>query len=92
MGEEFRHNEIDAAFELWIDGVRAGYVDYELAAGVASFEHTVVSPAFAGRGLAGTIVAHAFDEARAAGWKVRPVCAYVQRWLKSHPEQADLLV
>lgn len=93
MAEEFRHDRAASQFEVTIDGTSAGVAGYLLDDAVAEFDHTEVSPAFGGRGVAGRLVQYAMDEVRAAGeWKVRATCPYVQRWLGEHPEYADLLV
>lgn len=93
MAEVFGHDRDASQFEVTIDGTPVGVGDYRLDAGVADFDHTEVSPAFGGRGVAGRLVKYAMDEVRAAGeWKVRATCSYVVRWFGQHPEYADLLV
>lgn len=91
MAEEFRHDRDASQFEVTLDGTPAGVAHYRLSAGVADFDHTVVSPAFGGSGVAGRLVSYAMDEVRAAGeWTVRASCSYVVWWLAHHPEYADL--
>ncbi len=53
--------------------------------------HTGVPPALQGQGIAAQLVAAALAEARAQGWRVRPVCSYVQVYMRRHPETQDLL-
>ncbi|MFZ1385414.1 MAG: GNAT family N-acetyltransferase [Propionicimonas sp.] len=92
MSEEFRHNPEASRFEAWIDGRRVGSAEYTLRGNVASFHHTNVDAALNGQGVAGRLVTSAMDQVRAAGeWKVEPACAYVSRWMKHHPDYADLL-
>ncbi|MFC9834860.1 GNAT family N-acetyltransferase [Rhodococcus sp. NPDC127530] len=59
---------------------------------VVSFMHTVIVEDFGHRGLAALMVGRSLDLARGYGWKVRPVCTYVQRFLSAHPEYRDLVV
>lgn len=59
---------------------------------VVSFMHTVIVEDFGHRGLAALMVGRSLDLARGYGWKVRPVCTYVQRFLAGHPEYRDLTV
>ena len=72
-------------------------VDYHLVAGAAAgptimaITHTGVPSVLEGRGLAGKMVAHALVHARAQGWRVRPVCSYVQLYMTRHAETRDLL-
>ncbi len=66
--------------------------EFRLANGIADFDHTEVTPAFGGRGVAGRLVQFAMDDIRAAGeWKVRASCPYVVHWFGQHPEYNDLL-
>jgi predicted GNAT family acetyltransferase len=37
------------------------------------------------------LVQEVLDQARALGWQVRPVCGYVQAYMRRHPETHDLL-
>ena len=53
------------------------------------FYHTVVDPAYGGRGLAGDLVASALRETMDAGVVVVPVCPYVRSWLERHPDVAE---
>ena len=84
------HAAPDHAFEARIDGERA-VLDYALDGDVMTIEHTEVPPALGGRGLGGTLVQAAFDEARARGWKVRATCSYASSWIGKHPEVTPLL-
>ena len=60
-------------------------------AGRLVLDHTHVPRALEGRGLAALLVAAALDHARAEGRKVRPVCSYVQAYMRRHPQTLDLL-
>ncbi|RVW01656.1 GNAT family N-acetyltransferase [Rhodococcus spongiicola] len=90
-------------FELRLNGDLVGIVGYydTSPAGkdrepdsvpVISFMHTVVVEDFGHRGLAAVMVRHALDHARSCGWKIRPVCTYVQRFVEANPEYRDLMV
>jgi predicted GNAT family acetyltransferase len=92
MAEVFRHDREASTYQVTIDGTPAGVAGYGVSDGVADFDHTEVSPAFGGRGVAGRLVQYAMDDVRAAGqWKVRASCPYVVHWFGQHPEYADLL-
>ncbi|MFZ2173386.1 MAG: GNAT family N-acetyltransferase [Rhodococcus sp. (in: high G+C Gram-positive bacteria)] len=99
-------NAAQNRFELRLSGDLVGILGYydfsspQSGAGppgawrqpVVSFMHTVIVEDFGHQGLAGIIVGRSLDLARSYGWKVKPVCTYVQRFLTSHPEYRDLVV
>lgn len=95
-------NAAQSRFELWLNGDLVGIMGYyesELTKGgragrpmVVSFMHTVITEDFGHRGLAGVLVRGALDHARVYGWKVRPVCTYVQRFLADNPEYREVVV
>lgn len=68
-----------------------GGLGYSRAGNVVSLEHTVVEPAFRGRGIARRLVAHAVDWARASGVKLKPACSFAVAEFAKHPEYADVL-
>lgn len=89
-------------FELRLNGDLVGILGYyELDAPrgartgrptVVSFMHTVITEDFGHRGLASVMVRGALDRARAYGWKVKPVCTYVQRYLAENPGFRDVII
>jgi predicted GNAT family acetyltransferase len=87
-------------FELRLNGDLVGIVGYyEVEAPkrsprthVVSFMHTVVTEDFGHQGLAAVLVRRSLDSARSYGWKVKPVCTYVQRFLSANPEYSDVVV
>ncbi len=104
---EVSNNAGQNRFELRLNGDLVGivgYYDFDAAHGrragrpgappgpVVSFMHAVITEDFGHRGLAAVMVRGALEQARAAGWKVRPVCTYVQRFLAEHPEYRDIVL
>ncbi len=89
-------------FELRLNGDMVGIIGYfefdpatPLAPGrprVVSFMHAVITEDFGHRGLAALMVRGALDAARSYGWRVRPVCTYVQRFLAENPDYQDIAV
>ncbi|WP_427912887.1 GNAT family N-acetyltransferase [Ramlibacter sp. MMS24-I3-19] len=86
-----RRNPARHRFELEADGRPAGNLVYREREGVLELVHTEVDDAFQGRGLAAVLAKAALDDARAAGQKVVPSCAYVASYIKRHPEYRDLV-
>lgn len=70
---------------------RLTWVARETAGGtVRVADHTLVPREMEGRGIAGKLVAALIADARAQGFKVDPVCSYVEAQFRRHPEWADL--
>ena len=78
-------------YELTVDGELAGRLEYHRRGGVLSLLHTVVEPAYEGRGLASVLVRAVLDDVRAQGGTVLPFCPYARSWLVKHPESLDLV-
>ncbi|WP_072803980.1 GNAT family N-acetyltransferase [Rhodococcoides yunnanense] len=94
-------NKDQNRFELRLNGDLVGIVGFYEFEGqtkrgsrthVVSFMHTVVTEDFGHQGLAAILVRRALDSARSYGWKVKPVCTYVQRFLAANPEYSDVVV
>ena len=64
---------------------------YREAAGRVTLIHTEVPPELRGRRLADALARAALDHARQHGLAVRPLCPFVQAFVKRHPEYADLV-
>ena len=53
-------------------------------------DHTEVPTALEGRGLARTLLEALIADARAEGYRIVPLCPYVNAQRRRHPEWADL--
>ncbi len=78
-------------FEVRVDGVVAGYAEYRRTPSTVSFTHTVVDPAFEGRGLGSVLARGALDAVRAEGAQVLPHCPFIRAWIERHPDHLDLV-
>jgi predicted GNAT family acetyltransferase len=78
-------------FEIEVDGVVAGFVDYRRRPGVISLTHTEIDPSHEGEGLGTLLVKAALDRARAEGLAVLPYCPFIQRFIGRHREYLDLV-
>ncbi len=65
--------------------------DYRLRDGVMAITHTEVARELEGQGIAAQLVRAALAHARDHGLKVRPLCSYVQAYVRRHPEVQSLL-
>ncbi|GAA4487141.1 hypothetical protein GCM10023094_45050 [Rhodococcus olei] len=93
-------NPAHSRFDLWVDGELVGILGYRRVDdvdGVPGFGaavalmHTVVTEDHGGRGWAAVLVHEVLEEARVRGWRLHPVCTYVQRYLGVHTEYLPLL-
>lgn len=58
--------------------------------GVRYAEHTLVPPPIGGRGVAMRLVEAMVADARENGFKIGPVCSYVEVAFRRHPEWEDV--
>ncbi|WP_324195819.1 GNAT family N-acetyltransferase [Nocardia cyriacigeorgica] len=93
MTTRLEHNVADTRFEIYIDDTLAGYADYSEREDtkVRDFHHTMTFPEFRGRGVAAQVVEYALADSREHGFSVVPTCWYVDQYIGSHPEYADLV-
>lgn len=87
---QITHRPDIGRFEAHIDGLRCE-IDYQLDGQIVHITHTGVPPALEGRGIAAALVKTALGWARAQGYKVVPLCSYVQVYVRRHPEWQDLI-
>jgi predicted GNAT family acetyltransferase len=84
------HNPAESRYEATVDG-HLSVCAYEVVDDKMVFTHTLVPPELRGRGIAEQLVRTALADARAAGRKVIPACAYVDVFIRRHHEYQDLL-
>jgi predicted GNAT family acetyltransferase len=87
---EITDNTAESRFETRL-GDDVAFAEYRLQPGKLVLPHTVVPPAFEGRGVASALARHAFGYARAKGLKVIPTCPFMAGWVKKHPEVHDII-
>jgi predicted GNAT family acetyltransferase len=81
----------EGRFEIAVDGKLAGLAEYVEETGHRTFVHTEIDDAFAGQGLAGTLVRQALDATRADGLRIRATCPYVRKFLSKNPDWNDIV-
>ncbi len=89
MTRAVHHDEARHRFE-WTEEGHLCVLDYVLSGDVAAFTHTGVPRPVEGRGIAADLVHTGLETARARGWRVRPLCSYVDAYMRRHPEYQDL--
>ncbi|MBR8744015.1 GNAT family N-acetyltransferase [Nocardiopsis sp. MG754419] len=78
-------------YVITVDDEEAGYAEYILTDTMITFTHTEVDRAFEGKGVGGTLIRAALDDARSRGLSVLPMCPFVKGWIERHPEYATVV-
>jgi predicted GNAT family acetyltransferase len=79
-------------YELTVDGEVAGYVEYHDRGNRRSMMHTVVEPAYEGRGLGSQLARAVLADARTRGLAVLPHCPFIRSYIARHrDEYVDLV-
>jgi predicted GNAT family acetyltransferase len=88
---EIRDNRDRFRYEIVVDGVVAGFLQYSVRGGRMVLSHTEVPDAYGGKGLATQLVLGALDDIRRRGLRIVPVCHFVERFVARNPEYDDLV-
>jgi predicted GNAT family acetyltransferase len=78
-------------FQVLVDGEVAGFTEYRRTKSWVAFTHTVIDPAFEGRGLGSALARGALDATREAGLPVLPYCPFIRGYIQRHPAYLDLV-
>ena len=78
-------------YELRLDDELAGVLEYRGRGHDRALTHTEVFEGHEGEGLGKHLVKAVLDDLREQGLQVVPVCPYVTKYLKDHPEYLDLV-
>ena len=84
------HHPEQNRFEIKV-GNEAAVLEYTLTGLTIIFTHTGVPPALEGRGIGSRLAKAGLEHAREKGYKVRPLCSFVEAYIRRHPEYEDLL-
>ena len=88
---KIRNNRDRSRYEIVVDGVVAGFLQYTMRGGRVVLAHTEVPDANSGKGLATSLVRGALDDIRQRGLYIVPVCPFVERFVERNPEYDDLV-
>ena len=72
--------------------VQVGQINFNIADGVLSIEHTGVVEGYERKGIAGILVQAVTNYAMDNGLKIKPICSYAQRWYKHNRQYKDILI
>ena len=83
-------NPATGRFEVTLDA-EVAFAEYHLHEGYITLPHTVVPPAFEGKGVGSALAKAALGYARDHGLKVKPTCPFIAGYIDRHPEYQDLV-
>jgi predicted GNAT family acetyltransferase len=83
-------NQQRSRFELTVDGHLA-FAAYELLGGQIVLTHTETPSALRGRGVGSALARGALASARQRGLSVVPLCPFMAEYIRTHPDQLDLV-
>ena len=78
-------------YRIAVDGQDAGFATYRRSPGRVTFLHTVIDPAFEGRGLGTRLARSALDDVAGRGEQVVPLCPFIRAWIEHHPDYQHLV-
>lgn len=92
MSNEVVRNDATHRYEIADDDGRViAFTEVRRNGTVVDMPHTVVDESLRGRGLAGRVVEAALVDIDAAGYTVRPMCSYVERYIEAHEQFRSLV-
>ena len=92
MTVEVTRNDGAARYEAHVDGVLAGFAEYQLTDQLVVFTHTEVLPALEGQGVGSALARSGLDEVRASGERqVLPLYPFISGWIGKHPDYRPLV-
>ena len=79
-------NREASRFELTVDGVDVGFIDYRLSDSRIVLAYIEIDPAYGGQGFVGRLTQAALDDCRARGLTVVPACPFIADYVRRNPE------
>lgn len=82
-------NKAASRYEMTIDGVDVGFIDYRLSGTRIVLSYIEIDPAFGRQGFGRHLTQAALDDCRSRGLTVEPACPFIADYMRSHPEDAS---
>ena len=80
------HDADSKRYLIHVGGDEAGFAEYrDKGNGVREFFHTVIHPAYRGKGLSKQLIGHALDHTVDAGHRIEPTCSAVDHYIAANP-------
>jgi hypothetical protein len=88
---EVQHDPKVGRFKIELEGLRA-VLDYEMDGNAMVFTHTGVPRQLEGQGVGARLAKTGLEYARSHAHQVVPACAFMDVYVRRHPEYKDLVV
>ena len=92
MDLDVRRIEDETKFSARVGDAEAILTWMRLTDDLVAFTHTAVPSALQGRGVGEELVHQALEDTVRRGWKLVPLCPFVQAYLRRHPQYQELVV
>lgn len=87
---QVKDNKVKQRFEAEVDGYTA-FIDYLIKGDTISLTHTEVPKEIGGRGVAGKMTEAVLMHVEQQGFKVRPFCPFIKKYIEKHPEWQEIV-
>jgi hypothetical protein len=91
MSTTVQENAARHRFEIVADGEVIGFAQYRADGDRLVVLHTEVDPRHRGEGLAQQLAEQTLSALRDSGRSIVPLCPFFSRYLREHPEYADVV-
>jgi predicted GNAT family acetyltransferase len=91
MNIEIRDEREEGRYTAYLNGVRLGHATWVKVHDTVVLPHAEVDRAWEGRGIGSLLARRAFEDARADGLTVLPLCPFMKRWAELHPDYRDVV-
>ena len=88
---EVINNKKQFRFEIALPDGEYSTLEYRWLRGSMVLMHTLVPKTNRLKGVGSTLVKYVLDYARSQNLKILPYCPFVAKYIKDHPEYADLV-
>ena len=85
MSIEIRDEREEGRYTAYLDGRRIGYATWVKVHDTVVLPHAEVDPAWERQGIGSMLARRAFEDAKADGLTVLPLCPFMKRWADLHP-------
>ncbi|HXR71532.1 GNAT family N-acetyltransferase [Actinocrinis sp.] len=91
MSIEIRDEREEGRYGAYLDGRRIGYATWVKVHDTVVLPHAEVDSAWERQGIGSMLARRAFEDAKADGLTVLPLCPFMRRWADLHPLFRDIV-